>query len=136
MFLVVFQKSQRPIQCTWLRRPFYQCEYLLVEHPAHREWREIRRLTERIIRENMATKRRRSAPQRNSSAWKPWDDDEVLREVYANREAYAAECGYDLDRMFADLKRKEAASPLRPSKDYAGSARTRRTGWYLRQGRS
>jgi hypothetical protein len=41
---------------------------------------------------------------------------EVLREVYANREAYAAECGYSLDRMFEDLKMKEAASPLRRAK--------------------
>ena len=73
-------------------------------------------LLTKIIIKNVTTKRRQSAPQRNSSAWKPWDDDEVLREVYANREAYAAECGYDLDRMFEDLKRKEAASPLRRAK--------------------
>jgi len=41
----------------------------------------------------MATKQRQSAPRKTSSDWKPWNDDEVLREVYANREAYAAEWG-------------------------------------------
>jgi hypothetical protein len=43
---------------------------------------------------------------------KPWDD-EVLREVYATRDAYAAKHGYDLDRIYADLKRREASSGLR-----------------------
>ena len=42
---------------------------------------------------------------------KPWED-EVIREVYAGRDAYAAEHGYDLDRIFADLKRREAGSRL------------------------
>ena len=43
---------------------------------------------------------------------KPWED-EVLREVYAVRDAYAAEHGYDLNRIYADLKRREENSRLR-----------------------
>ena len=39
--------------------------------------------------------------------------NEVLREVYAARDAYAAEHGYDLDRIYADLKQREAKSRLR-----------------------
>jgi len=42
---------------------------------------------------------------------KPWEDD-VLREVYAARDAYAAEHGYDLDRIYADLSLREASSRL------------------------
>lgn len=37
----------------------------------------------------------------------------MLREVYASRDAYAAEHGYDLDRIYADLKRRELTSQLR-----------------------
>jgi hypothetical protein len=43
---------------------------------------------------------------------KPWED-EVLREVYTARDAYAAEHGHDLDRIYADLKHSEAKSRLR-----------------------
>ena len=43
---------------------------------------------------------------------KPWED-EVLREVFTVRDAYAAEHGYDLDRIYADLKQREAKSRLR-----------------------
>jgi hypothetical protein len=43
---------------------------------------------------------------------KPWED-EVLLEVYTARDAYAAEHGYDLDRIYADLKHREANSRLR-----------------------
>jgi hypothetical protein len=38
--------------------------------------------------------------------------DDVLRELYAERDAYAAEHGYDLGRIFADLKRREHLSEL------------------------
>lgn len=60
----------------------------------------------------MATQKRPFVPRRSSSDRKPWED-EVLREAYAARDAYAAEHGYDLDRIYADLKRREAKSRLR-----------------------
>lgn len=43
---------------------------------------------------------------------KPWED-EVLQEIYAVRDAYAAEHEYDLNRIYADLKRREGESRLR-----------------------
>ena len=43
--------------------------------------------------------------------------DDVLRDLYAARDAYAAEHGYDLNRIFADLKRREQSSELRRSTD-------------------
>lgn len=36
--------------------------------------------------------------------------DEIVEEVRAVREAYAAQFDYDLDRMFADLQEKERQS--------------------------
>ncbi len=60
----------------------------------------------------MATQKRRSVPRKNSPDQKPWED-EVLREVFAARDAYAAEHSYDLDRIYADLKHREAKSRLR-----------------------
>ena len=59
----------------------------------------------------MATTKQPSAPPKNSSERKP-REDEVLKEVYAERDAYAAEHGYDLDRLYADLKGREAISSL------------------------
>jgi len=59
----------------------------------------------------MATQRQPSAPRKSLRERKPWED-EVLREVYEVRDAYAAEHGYDLDRIYADLKRREASSRL------------------------
>ena len=59
----------------------------------------------------MATQKRPSVPRKNLSEQKPWED-EVLRDVYAERDAYAAEQGYDLDRIYADLKRRESKSRL------------------------
>jgi hypothetical protein len=59
----------------------------------------------------MATPKRPSVLLKSSSDQKP-REDEVLREVYAARDAYAAEHGYDLDRIYADLKRREAKSRL------------------------
>ena len=60
----------------------------------------------------MATRKRLSVPRKSLFEQNPWED-EVLREVYAARDAYAAEQGYDLDRIYADLKRREAGSRLR-----------------------
>ena len=60
----------------------------------------------------MATPKLPPAPPKSCSEQKPWEH-EVLREVYAVRDAYAAEHGYDLDRIYADLKRREANSLLR-----------------------
>jgi hypothetical protein len=39
----------------------------------------------------------------------------VLRDAYATRDDYAAEHGYDLDRIYEDLRRREATSLLRKS---------------------
>lgn len=58
----------------------------------------------------MALQKRRSALRKNLSEHGPWEDD-VLREVYAVRDAYAAEHGYDLDRIYADLKRQRGIQP-------------------------
>jgi hypothetical protein len=62
----------------------------------------------------MATQEQPSAHPKNWFEPETWDD-EVLRDVYAERDAYAAEHGYDLDRIFADLKLREAHSDLRRS---------------------
>ena len=37
--------------------------------------------------------------------------DEIVEEVRAVREAYAAQFDYDLERIFEDLKKKEEADP-------------------------
>jgi hypothetical protein len=60
----------------------------------------------------MATTKQPSALRKNSCEEKPWEDA-VLREVYAERDAYAAEHGHDLDRLYADLKGRESRSSLR-----------------------
>ena len=57
----------------------------------------------------MATPKR---PSVGLSKQKPWED-EVPQEVYAVRDAYAAERGYKLDQVNANLKRREASSDLR-----------------------
>jgi len=42
--------------------------------------------------------------------------DEIVEEVRAAKERYAAQFGYDLERMFEDLKKKEALHPERLAK--------------------
>ena len=59
----------------------------------------------------MVTQKLPSVRPKSLSNRAPWED-EVLREVYAVRDAYAAEHGYDLDRIYADLKRRESSSRL------------------------
>jgi hypothetical protein len=39
--------------------------------------------------------------------------DEIVEEVRAARDAYAAQFDYDLKRMFEDLKKKEQQNPER-----------------------
>ena len=58
----------------------------------------------------MATETPRSGHPKNLSELHR-DDYEVLRQVYAARDAYAAEHGRDLDRIYADLKRREMSEP-------------------------
>jgi hypothetical protein len=70
----------------------------------------------RGIWQDMAMQKQQSAHPRSSSDYEPWED-EVLRDVYATRDDYGAEHGYDLDRIYADLKQREAKSPLRQSND-------------------
>ena len=60
----------------------------------------------------MATTKQRSARRKSSSDLKPWED-EVLRDLYAQRDAYAAEHGYDLTRLYDDVKAREAGSSMR-----------------------
>ena len=62
----------------------------------------------------MATPKRPSVRRKSLSEQKPWED-EILQEVYAVRDSYAAEHGYNLDQIYADLKRREASSDLRRS---------------------
>ena len=59
----------------------------------------------------MATTKQPSAHQKSSSEQLLWED-EVLREVYAERDAYADEHGYDLNSLYQDLKSREAKSSL------------------------
>jgi hypothetical protein len=93
-----------------------QCEFLLAWNFRHIANVRIRRAVERILAKHldtrMAIRKRPSAPGKNLCEQKPWED-EVLRELYAARDAYGAEHGYDLDRIYADLKRREAGSRLR-----------------------
>jgi len=56
----------------------------------------------------MDTNRQPSAPPKSS-----WDltrkpKDEIVEEIHEWRQSYAAKFDFDLDRMFADLKSKEA----------------------------
>jgi hypothetical protein len=60
----------------------------------------------------MATPKRPSIRRKSLSDQKPWEV-EVLQEVYAVRDSYAAEHGYNLDQIYADLTRREASSDLR-----------------------
>lgn len=64
----------------------------------------------------MAMEEQQSAHPKSSSDRERWED-EVLREVYDTRDEYAAEHGYDLDRIYADLKQREANSLLRRTGD-------------------
>ena len=70
----------------------------------------------------MATRKPSSAPPTNSLDERWWQD-EILRDLYARRDAYSAAHGHDLKRIFADLKRRGlAVSTPDPHKDRRKSA--------------
>lgn len=50
----------------------------------------------------MATTLQSFVPSKNS--WETVTSDEILDEIHAFREAYAAQFDYDIDRMSADLR--------------------------------
>ncbi len=60
----------------------------------------------------MATDPHSSAPLKNS--WETVTSDEILDELHAFREAYAAQFNYDLEKMFADLREFGKANPVAP----------------------
>ena len=72
----------------------------------------------------MGIKRPSARPKNSSEQEKPWED-EVLREMYKERDAYAAELGFDLEKIYADLKRREANSRLLHAEPSATHQRTR-----------
>ena len=48
----------------------------------------------------------------NSSSLNTVISDEILDEVYAFREAYAAQFGYDIEKMFDDLRAFGKSHPV------------------------
>ena len=60
----------------------------------------------------MATDPHSSAPPKNS--WETVTSDEIVDELYAFREAYAAQFDYDLEKMFADLREFGKRNPVAP----------------------
>ena len=58
----------------------------------------------------MASKKRPSVPPKNSSGPESWENDEILRELYEQRDRYCAKFDYDLDRIVADMNRIGAES--------------------------
>jgi len=93
-----------------------KCDFLSKWNFRHIANVRIRRAVERIFLQNMPTRKRQSVHSSISSDHEPWEE-EVLREVYVTRDEYAAEHGYDLDRIYADLKQREANSLLHRSSD-------------------
>ena len=63
----------------------------------------------------MASKKRPPKPFKSSLEKKAYDD-EILRELYAQRDAYCAKFGYDLKRIAADMNKRGAESRLRRAK--------------------
>ncbi len=92
-----------------------KCKFLLTWKFRHIANVRIRSEVERILA-RYAMQEQQSPHTKSSSDYETWED-EVLSEVSATRDDYAAEHGYNLDRIYADLKQREGNSLLRKAPD-------------------
>jgi hypothetical protein len=82
----------------------HECDYLLTWNLRHIANATIRRSLKGSL-SPMDTIEQRYVRQKNSSDRKPWED-EVLQEVYAGRDAHAAQFGNDATQIYKDLVKK------------------------------
>jgi hypothetical protein len=105
----------------------YACDYLLTWNCRHIPNAEIQRAARGLVRRHGFELPAICTPEELMGMSMEWKD-EIVEEVRATRNACAAQFDYDLDRIMADLKAKEALHPeriaqLRPVEPYLENAR-------------
>lgn len=100
----------------------YGCQYLLTWNCRHIANAELHRAIRSVVEENGYDVPSLCTPEELMGRTMKWKD-EIVEEVRAAREAYAARFDYDLARMFEDVKKKEEQNPgpranIKPLKPY------------------